>query len=295
MLDWISLSRITCDDVVDCTRLIAFTGMKTALEILGYPTYHAFNLWADSEDHIKGWNRAMDAKYHGKGTFTRYDWDEILGQYTAIVDAPASFFAVELAEAYPDAKVVVLNRDPEAWLQSCQAAFTHRKGGGFTSFIYQILTFWQPRLRTLALHMNRKQKEIWQFEWHEDCREKALAFFENYYADCRARIPAERMLEYRVQDGWKPLCDHLGVEVPTLHVDGSKERVEMPFPRTNESAEFNKLVNGIKTLVIKQSLRDWADRIVLSVAIGYSLYRALPPFLGWAMRFSPKSLFTQTR
>ena len=270
--------------------------MKTALEILGYPTYHAFNLWADTEEHIKGWNRAMDAKYHGKGTFTRLDWDEILGNYTAIVDAPASFFAVELAEAYPDAKVVVLNRDPEAWFRSCQAAFTHRQRGGVTSFIYKILTFWQPRLKTLALHMNRKQDEIWGFEWHDQiAREKALAFFEAYYAECRARIPSERRLEYRVQDGWKPLCDHLGVEIPTIHVDGNDQRVEMPFPRTNEAAEFKKLVDGVKTLVIKQSLWDWTERIVFGAALGYSLYRALPPFLGWAVKVSPKNFPTHIR
>jgi hypothetical protein len=60
-------------------------GMKTALEILGYRTYHAFNFWDDTAEHTLMWNRAIDVKYHGKGTFGRHDWDEILAEYSVIL------------------------------------------------------------------------------------------------------------------------------------------------------------------------------------------------------------------
>jgi len=56
--------------------------MKAALEILGIRTYHAFDLWVDSEENVERWNRAMTVKYQGKGTFDRMDWDHILGQYS---------------------------------------------------------------------------------------------------------------------------------------------------------------------------------------------------------------------
>ena len=40
-------------------------------------------------------------------------------------------------------------------------------------------------------------------------------------------IPAERLLVYDVTDGWGPLCEFLGVDVP-----------DTDFPRTNNVEEF---------------------------------------------------------
>jgi hypothetical protein len=40
-------------------------------------------------------------------------------------------------------------------------------------------------------------------------------------------VPAERLLVYRVDDGWEPLCGFLGVEVP-----------DEPFPRVNVGGDL---------------------------------------------------------
>ena len=40
-------------------------------------------------------------------------------------------------------------------------------------------------------------------------------------------VPKERLLEYRVQDGWEPLCRFLDVDVP-----------DAEFPRINDAAQF---------------------------------------------------------
>ncbi len=42
----------------------------------------------------------------------------------------------------------------------------------------------------------------------------------------------ERLLVYEVKDGWKPLCEFLGVEVPE----------EKPFPRLNDTEAFKEMV-----------------------------------------------------
>jgi hypothetical protein len=49
-----------------------------------------------------------------------------------------------------------------------------------------------------------------------------LRVFGQHYERVRRTVPAERLLVYRVQDGWEPLCRFLGVEVP-----------DEPFPRVN--------------------------------------------------------------
>ncbi len=39
----------------------------------------------------------------------------LLGHCQAVCDVPAACFATELMEAYPDAKVILTNRDIDAW------------------------------------------------------------------------------------------------------------------------------------------------------------------------------------
>ena len=43
----------------------------------------------------------------------------------------------------------------------------------------------------------------------------------------RREVPRERLLEFDAPQGWKPLCDFLGVAVPAE-----------PFPLTNTTEEF---------------------------------------------------------
>jgi len=50
-------------------------------------------------------------------------WDAVLGNYRAGVDFPAANFYAELAEAYPEAKVLLTVRDPHRWYDSARSAF----------------------------------------------------------------------------------------------------------------------------------------------------------------------------
>jgi hypothetical protein len=62
--------------------------------------------------------------------------------------------------------------------------------------------------------------------------ELAQAFISHNNA-VKEAIPAHRLLEFEVKDGWQPLCDFLEVPVPTTD-----------FPRTNHREEFWDRVNG---------------------------------------------------
>ena len=53
-------------------------------------------------------------------------------------------------------------------------------------------------------------------------REHLIETFELHNARVQEVIPADRLLVYRVQEGWEPLCKALGVPVP-----------DVPFPRYN--------------------------------------------------------------
>ena len=49
----------------------------------------------------------------------------------------------------------------------------------------------------------------------------------------KATIPSRQLLVFQVKDGWAPLCEFLGMDVP-----------DEDFPRTNHRAEFWDRVTG---------------------------------------------------
>lgn len=61
------------------------------------------------------WMRAIRAKWDGEGEFGKEEWDQLLGHCQAVCDLPAAAFAPELIAAYPNAKVILTNRDPDSW------------------------------------------------------------------------------------------------------------------------------------------------------------------------------------
>jgi hypothetical protein len=58
-------------------------------------------------------------------------------------------------------------------------------------------------------------------------RQAALALFRQHNQAVQAALAPERLLVYEVREGWGPLCEFLGTEVPRA-----------PFPNTNARAAF---------------------------------------------------------
>lgn len=92
--------------------------MQRAFQILGYPNpYHFSSVYGNVKD-CDMWREAFDAKYRGKGKFGRAEFHKLLGHCGATTDAPCMVFWKELAEAYPDAKVILVEREEESWFKS---------------------------------------------------------------------------------------------------------------------------------------------------------------------------------
>ncbi|KAI0016327.1 hypothetical protein F4780DRAFT_798380 [Xylariomycetidae sp. FL0641] len=220
------------------------SSMKLALKQLGInDVYHMTTYVANPEDY-KMWEKAILAKQAGKN-LTRAEWDELLGDCQAIVDAPAGYFAVELAEAYPEAKVVILNRDPEKWYVSIantvQRVIALRAK---VEYLEWLLRPWVPAQGSAIVRLGNLLARTGVGLGAHDKR-ATLAFFHAYYADCRARIPAHRRVEFRVQDGWEPLAKHLGVQAPgQATADGGW--VPAPFPRVNDTDAFGERVADLQ-------------------------------------------------
>lgn len=201
--------------------------MKLALEMLGFgPCHHMKELLADPTTAPQ-W---LDV-WKGRGK----DWDTIYDGYRSAVDFPTFRHYAELAERYPDAKVVLTVRDPERWWQSTRETIyrAEPKLGAKLGLAFRAI--FDKKARGILGLMPNVNPVLWDgdFEGRFEDKDFAIGKFEAHIAEVKATIPAERLLVMQVADGWAPLCEFLGVPVP-----------DVPFPRSNDRASFGKLLEA---------------------------------------------------
>lgn len=186
--------------------------LKEALERLGFgPCYHMTELHHDPE-RLRFWREAADT---GKT-----DWDALFDGYTACVDWPAARYWRELADFYPDAKVLLTVRSAQSWVKSIQSTI-------FTSL--RTVSEMPPGMERDRRAMNYDIIVKRTFDARLDDREHLISVFNDHVAEVQRTIAPDRLLTYDVAEGWGPLCEFLGVSTP-----------DQPYPFTNTTADFKK-------------------------------------------------------
>jgi hypothetical protein len=211
---------------------------KVALEMLGMgPCYHMVDVLADLEQ-ASLWERALDGDA---------PWDEIFDGYGATVDWPGGYFYAELAERYPEAKVLLSVRDAAPWERSMrQTVWSVRHGESLIRLLSSAQACIDPRW---AGFLNMIDRLLWEgrgtFAGGAENSEDMIATMRRHNEEVRAAIPAERLLVWSVEEGWEPLCEFLEVPVP-----------QEPFPRVNDRREFvNRIIDGSL-----ETMREWRER-----------------------------------
>ena len=187
--------------------------LKVALEELGAgPCLHSLESLraGDTGAGATHWERLARGE--------QIDWHEALQGWGSTVDWLGARFYGEILAAWPEAKVILSVREPEAWYESCYASLHATRD----------LPGAKPVGAAPAL-LEAVEGAIWQdvFENRFPDRDHALAVFRRHREQVIATVPAERLLIYDILDGWAPLCSLLGVPVP-----------ETPFPHLNGRTAF---------------------------------------------------------
>jgi hypothetical protein len=186
--------------------------LKFALEHIGFgPCYHMSEVQAGARRNIPLWMAAIAGKP---------DWDAIFDGFASTCDYPACTYWRELASYYPDAKVILTTRDPNAWFDSVTSTIFSRNireavaGTPVGAFMdATIFNAFGPRIEDRAFMTDwfvRRNREVAE------------------------TIPPKRLLEFSPKDGWQPLCDFLGVNVP-----------DAPFPRVNSRDELEAAMGDV--------------------------------------------------
>lgn len=250
-------------------------GTRAALKQLGFAdSYHMVTVFENIMSHPQEWTRAIQHKYQGKGTWTDDDFHRLLSQSQSCSDIPAALFAIELAELYPDAKVVILNRDAEKWYESVLGSVMANAGPpktpwGMLQGLY--LMAFDQEFRAMGKFFKVLFSVGLGFDHAKD-KDKAIAWYHERYAEFRAKIPKERCLEFKVQDGFAPLCEFLEVPVPMVKDEETGKMVQASYPRLNDRATFNKRSGAAKGLAMKRANRNlftWIGKAAVYGGLGY--------------------------
>ncbi len=181
--------------------------LKTALEELGLgPCHHMIEVIHNGEAQVPLWNDALAGKP---------DFEAIYTGYNTAVDWPTAAFWKELADHYPDAKIVLSSRSAESWYSSISETI--------------LAVAWAPeKWPPQAVDWFKMVMKVLERSFGTArTKDELIAAFHAHEANVKAAIPAGRLLVHSAKDGWDPLCAFLGVPVP-----------ETPYPRSNSKEEF---------------------------------------------------------
>ena len=164
------------------------------------------------------------------------------------MDWPAAAYYQELANEFPDAKIVLGVRDVDAWYQSVsETIFTVVPN--FPKWLRLIL----PRANKV---MDMIDRTVWigEFSGRFEDKEFAVDVFNKHIELVKTVFPEERLLIHSAKDGWEPLCDFLGVPVP-----------DEPYPWLNESISFKRHLKIIKAV-------KWMPIVLVIILLLWLLY-----------------------
>ncbi len=182
--------------------------LKLAINQLGLgPCHHMEAVLNNMPVQVPLWSAALAE---------RPNWQAIYHGFESAVDWPTAGFFRELIKAYPSAKFVLTQRNPEHWADSFEAT------------IYKLLAGREqgpPEMRAW-LEMVDGVIAKTGFPGGLD-RDDLIRAFVTHNEAVKTTIPAGQLLVYEVKEGWAPLCKFLNRRVPAE-----------AFPRTNNRAEF---------------------------------------------------------
>lgn len=182
--------------------------LKLALETVGFgPGYHMSEV-ISNPGHIDLWNDVAAGAP---------DWDAIFKGYVSAVDFPAATYWRELADYYPDAKIILSLRDAERWYESTQETILSEK-------MWTLIgpTPW-------GRMVDRTVSRLFDGKIHD--HDTLIRVYNGHNEAVKAAFGPDRLLVFEAKEGWAPLCAFLDVPVP-----------DAPFPRVNSRTELQGMI-----------------------------------------------------
>ena len=216
--------------------------LKIALEKLGIgPCYHMREV-VSHPSHIKIWYDISRGEHP--------NWDRLFMGFNSAVDFPVSLFYEELINKFTDSKFILTLRDFDTWYEST------------ANTIYKVPTMlpdWFKRVvYPIRMFIELQVNLIWLglFKNNFSDRQFTELVYNEHIESVKKTIPADKLLIYRINEGWGPLCEFLNVDKP-----------EIPFPKVNDTAEMLRNFAIVKSLPYVLILSIAAISVLLFMSV----------------------------
>ncbi|RYP49703.1 hypothetical protein DL768_004639 [Monosporascus sp. mg162] len=236
--------------------------MQMALtKLLNGPVIHGGTQMLEGSDaSCKAWIKAYEAKRRGDREETLKCVRRATAGFVGTTDLPTIDFIPELIELYPEAKVVLVGRDPERWARSVEGLFKYAMTWWLPYAMWPV-----PGWRWFPTFTYYFAESSLRFEVPKERRDDAnngngldpnmLLAYNDWV---RSIVPKEKLLEMKLGDGWAPLCEFLGVPVP-----------DEPFPRANDTDAVARYAKDI----YKRLAQVWLGIFSVSGVVANSVFR----------------------
>ena len=190
------------------------TGTKSIAKALRHLGFNVFDWEEQMFDFRDHW---FDVFQNG----AKPDVKRVYQNADVCIDMPGYFFYEEILEAFPGCKVILSVREEGSWMESLK-----RHLDLYFAMRSNIASMLSPTARKM-------QSDLHSFlnATIGSCNPKSTYVMRKRYRIHNHRVksivPADKLLVYNVKEGWKPLCDFLECEVPTVS-----------FPHENIKAEI---------------------------------------------------------
>ena len=205
------------------------SSLKVALEELGFAPCYQMRELLSRPEQVTFWLKASLGK--------AIDWNELFQDYQGTVDFPSYRYYYQLLQYYPDAKVILTVRDPQAWYESAlNTIYQVVEPQTGQKFLKTLKLPDSPRTRYLERVWSLVEKELWQgdFQGKFADRQYAIEVFNQHIEEVKQNVPSKRLLVYQITEGWESLCHFLDVPVPN-----------QTFRSLNERATFKQRVRRL--------------------------------------------------
>lgn len=205
------------------------TGTKSlqkALNQLGFDNcYHMTDLFTHPE-HVHFWRKAHNGEV--------VEWDKLFEGYQSIVDFPGSLYLDQLAEFYPEAKIVLTVRDADKWYESVRKTIYSFDPGIYVKLNVLLRFPFNAKARNFLKVLKFNQDSIWDgvFKGDFENEEHMKQIFLEHIKVVKEKY-AERLYVFDAKDGWEGLCHFLNKPVP-----------EEPYPHSNKGEDFHTWIKG---------------------------------------------------
>jgi len=194
------------------------------------------------------------------------DFKRMYAEVDACTDIPSCYFWEEIHEAFPDAKIVFLQREnEEIWWESMKKQMLSANG-----FFLNLLKLFSPTFAHLNWYSVKMNKVIFGYNTHSyfgdlKINEQLIRMtYRQHNSYVLEKAPKDKLLVMDIKQGWGPLCDFLGVPVP-----------DKPWPHKNKNAALLKDLYNTNPVFIRVQREFKIFTTLFGITVAYAGYKAV--------------------